>query len=264
LARKVRAALETFCWSLSLRYASSLGISLIILRSDARDSDDTGVAGVGIDSYCGDSTLSLALGIVSSAGGFGISARTLSRLNGNKPLPLHAQDKKVKYVAEHYYQFDGKSLGIANHLLNHTDLETKFAKHKPSIDYALNKAGTGYIFSETGGPLAIKEEKTTYFANTLWAVNFMLYSMSNGVQRVSLAQRPVAKRALWILLPGLSTPGLRVQAPFYAMLFIADFLGKEISGGRGAINVDLENPRLTAYAMYEGDKMARVTIVNLR
>lgn len=91
MARNVRAALETFYWSLSLRFASSLGISLIMLRSDARDSADTGVAGVGIgiDSYCGDSTLS-ALGIVSSAGSFGVSVRTLSGLNGNKPLPLYA------------------------------------------------------------------------------------------------------------------------------------------------------------------------------
>lgn len=60
-----------------------------MLKSDARDSADTGVAGVGIDSYCGDSTLS-ALGIVSSAGSFGVSVRTLSGLNGNKPLPLYA------------------------------------------------------------------------------------------------------------------------------------------------------------------------------
>jgi hypothetical protein len=73
-----------------LRFALSLGISLIILRSDARDSADTGVAGVGINSYYRDSALS-ALQIVSSAGGFGVSASTLLGLNRNKPLPLHAK-----------------------------------------------------------------------------------------------------------------------------------------------------------------------------
>lgn len=174
------------------------------------------------------------------------------------------KDQKVKYVAEHYYQFDGKTLGIKEHLLNHTDLKVKFAKYKPSIDYALNKANTGYILSETGGPLGIDVEKTTYFANTLWAVNFQMYAMSNGVQRVSLVQRPVAKRALWIPLPDLSTPGPRVQAPWYAMPFVADFIGKQVSGTRGAVNIDLGNPHLTVYAMFEGEKIARIAIVNLQ
>ena len=73
-----------------MRFVSSLGISLIILRSDARDSNNTSVIGVGIDSYRGDSTLLLALRIVSLVGGFSVSARTLLGLNGNKPLPLHA------------------------------------------------------------------------------------------------------------------------------------------------------------------------------
>jgi len=72
-----------------LRFTSLLGISLIILSSDARDSDNTGVTGISIDSYYRDSTLLLALRIVSLAGSFSISARTLSGLNGNKPLPLY-------------------------------------------------------------------------------------------------------------------------------------------------------------------------------
>ncbi|KAF2677852.1 glycoside hydrolase family 79 protein [Lentithecium fluviatile CBS 122367] len=82
-------------------------------------------------------------------------------------------------------------------------------------------------------------EESTYFANTLWA------------------------RALWIPLLGLATPGPRVQAPFYVMPFVADFLGKRVSRERGAVNIDLRNPHLTTYAMYEGDEIARVAIVNL-
>jgi hypothetical protein len=76
------------CWLL----ASSLGIDLILLISDVRASPDTGVVGVGSASYLGrDSNLSSsAFEILSSVGGFRTCARTLSGLNGNKPLPLYA------------------------------------------------------------------------------------------------------------------------------------------------------------------------------
>ena len=72
----------------------SLVIRVIILSSDVSPSDDTGVVGVGNAAYGRrDSTLSRAFGIVTDKlagfGGFNVSARTLSGLNRNKPLPLY-------------------------------------------------------------------------------------------------------------------------------------------------------------------------------
>ena len=65
---------------------------MILLSSDVRASPDTGIVGVGSASYPGrDSNLSSsAFEILSSVGGFGTCARTLSGLNGNKPLPFYA------------------------------------------------------------------------------------------------------------------------------------------------------------------------------
>ena len=59
-----------------------------MFSSDVRASAGTGVTGVGNASYCGqDSSLTLsAFRMVNPSGGFGVSARTLSGLNGNKPL----------------------------------------------------------------------------------------------------------------------------------------------------------------------------------
>ncbi|KAF2265189.1 hypothetical protein CC78DRAFT_515682 [Lojkania enalia] len=174
------------------------------------------------------------------------------------------RDGRVKYVAEHYYQFDGKTLGIQAHLLNHTALRAKLANYETSIQYTRNIANGKFILSETGGPLGVSDDRQTLFANTLWSVNFQLYAMSLGVSRVTGVQRPEAKRSLWIPMSGLAVPGPRVQAPYYALPFIADFIGKTVSGNRGVINIDLNSAVLSAYVMFEGQTVARIAIVNLR
>jgi hypothetical protein len=173
-------------------------------------------------------------------------------------------DNKVKYVAEHYYQWDGKTSGITEQLLNHTAMMKKINQYVDDIAYTRNTAGAEFILSETGGPLGVSEDEQTFFANTLWSINFQLYAMSIGVSRVTGVQRPEARRSLWIPESGLAVPGPRVQAPFYALPFIADFIGKDVSGDRGAFHINLYTPFVTAYAMYEGSKITRVAIVNLR
>lgn len=174
------------------------------------------------------------------------------------------RDNRVKYVAEHYYQFDGKTRGIQNHLLNHTALRRKLGNYSASIQYTRNTAGAKFIISEAGGPLGVTDDVQTFFANTLWAINFQLYAMSLGVSRATLVQRPEARRSLWIPTAGLAVPGPRVQAPYYALPFVADFVGKDAGGARGAINIDLGSPFISAYAMFEGAALARVAVVNLR
>ena len=63
-----------------------LGISLIILKSNTRDSNNTSIISISINLYYRDSTLLLALKIVSLVGSFSISIKTLLGLNRNKLL----------------------------------------------------------------------------------------------------------------------------------------------------------------------------------
>jgi hypothetical protein len=174
------------------------------------------------------------------------------------------RDGQVKYVAEHYYQWDGDTHGIRGQLLNHTAVRSKLANYLPSIQSTRETPGARFILSETGGPLGVSEEVQTFFANTLWSVNFQLYAMSLGISRVTGVQRPEAKRSLWIPTEGLPVPGPRVQAPYYALPFVADFVGKTPDGRRGVVNITLDSPVLTAYAIFEGPTLARVAVVNLR
>ncbi|KAF7325385.1 F-box only protein 21 [Mycena venus] len=175
------------------------------------------------------------------------------------------RDGLVKYVAEHYYQYKGNISGITEQLLNHTALKVKFDTYSDAIHYTLSRPNTKFIFSETGGPLEIIQNEQFYFANTLWSVNFRLYAMTRGVSRVAGTQRPETLRSLWIPESGWK-PGVgpRVQAPYYALPYVADFIGKTVSGDRGVINLDLGNEVISGYAMFEGGSLARIAIVNLR
>ena len=70
---------------------------------------------------------------------------------------------------------------------------------------------------------------------------------------------------MWIPESGWITGvGARVQAPYYALPYVADFIGKTVSGDRGAINLDLGEESISGYAMFEGQSLARIAIVNLR
>ncbi|KAF2637824.1 hypothetical protein P280DRAFT_551970 [Massarina eburnea CBS 473.64] len=174
------------------------------------------------------------------------------------------QDSRVKYVAEHYYQFDGKTPGITAHLLNHTDLVAAFKHYQDKINWTRNVAKASYILSEAGGPLGPRDEATGHFAIALWGANFMMYAMSHGVDRISLVQRPGVIRALWTPFATAKRPGPMVQAQYYSYPFIADFLGRNVAGKRGVVEIPLNNSVFSAYGMFEGGTLTRVAVVNLR
>ena len=82
-----------------------------------------------------------------------------------------------------------------------------------------------------------------------------------GVARVDGSQRPVTAHSLWV--PTATTlSGPQVQAPYYALQFIADFIGKT-TAARGVVNYDLQSDFMSAYAVYNGTDLARMALVNL-
>lgn len=59
-------------------------------------------------------------------------------------------------------------------------------------------------------------------------------------------------------------PAPAVHPPYYAMAFVADFIGSNINNDFRVNNVDLSNPLLTAYAgYYQGFGLQRTAIVDL-
>jgi hypothetical protein len=171
--------------------------------------------------------------------------------------------KELKYVAEHYYQVGNDDpRELQKGLLNHTTISKKLDQYIPAINVA-HANGAEYILSETGGVLAYKDPTDASFAAALWAADFQLYAMSIGVSRITGVQRPTAKRSLW-MPEGVDGVTAQVQGTWYALPFVAEFLGNQDVDTRNVVNIDLDSDFLCAYAIFANGKLARVAILNMR
>lgn len=175
----------------------------------------------------------------------------------------------AKYAAVHWYQVGTDVTTLAEQqtlLMNHTAISSRFATaNKPEIKYLkAHFPDVKYVFSETGSALRGPLDVQGGFGATLWSVDFMLYSMSQGVARVDNTQRPAAKHSFWV--PDNSAPynpGPQVRGPFSAIPFVADFIGKNAGE---VVEIDAGSELLTAYALYDQKtgSLSRVAIVNLK
>ena len=101
----------------------------------------------------------------------------------------------------------------------------------------------------------------------VWTADFLLYSMSIGVGRVSLQQIRGAGYDGWQPAPlqtenyGLEQPaGL---PPYYGYLFVADFIGNGVNGKDVTmVNLKLYRERAVGYAAFEGGVLERVALLN--
>ena len=100
------------------------------------------------------------------------------------------------------------------------------------------------------------------------SVDFNLYAASVGIARVDGTQRPASGHALWVpdtsansaSLGDEQNTGPQVRAPYFALPFVADFLGPN----PGAIVELLGADTLTAYAIYDSaGSVARIALINL-
>jgi len=193
----------------------------------------------------------------------------------SESMPLHATGGRgiqsgtwLRLIPLVSYQIDSwdpnYTGSLQADLMNHSAVTTKFVPYKANIDYLKSKyANVSYVLSETGTALKGKVEYSNAFGACLSNVDFQLWAMSSGVTRVTGTQRPAAQHALWVPVNVQTNPGPQVRAPFYAQPFVADFIGNS-TRPVAAINLDLKSDFLTAYALYEGEALARVALVNLR
>ena len=131
-----------------------------------------------------------------------------------------------------------------------------------------------YVISETGSVMA---GAPVYFAGgmgaTMWAVDYQLYLMSQGVQRISNTLRPIELHSFWF--PDSSDPYTMhpaVQPAFSSASFVADFIGTGASAASKVAEVEVPsaegiNPDyLAAYVAYgqQSSRPIRVAIINLQ
>ena len=162
---------------------------------------------------------------------------------------------------------------MQTYLLNHSAITTRFAAgyaqgleylsaHAPEVEYVLSETGSSLV----GPPLELQDS----FGAAIWAVDFNLYAMSQGVKRVHATQRPAAHHSLWVPDGSTNDPSLgdemnrgpQVRGPWFAAPFVADFVGMS----PGWVGRLWESDGEVAYGKFDSTtgRLGKVAVVNLR
>lgn len=182
-------------------------------------------------------------------------------------------EDNLKSVSYHYYQ-DVYTNDIVKTLANHTDTVSKTSVFTPSITYlqSSNYSSVPFVLGEVGSSLNSNKVGAPYnnftleavLTSALWTVDWMLYAMSIGVDRVSMQQITGGGYSGWNPIdydsPYETVPA-GVHSPYYGYLLVADFIGN--TSKSRMTNIDLQSENLAAYAAYEDNTLSRVALVNL-
>lgn len=152
--------------------------------------------------------------------------------------------------------------------MNHTAVVGGAAFIKNAIRYLNNQSvPIPLVVGEVGSALGNGKDDSPLEAvlgSALWQVDFFLYSMFIGVQRINLQSGLTFPFALWnpkFTVGNITTPA-SVRPAFYGQMFAAEFRGD--AEDVRIFNRDLNTPFLSAYAAYDGGNLTRVAVVNLR
>lgn len=150
--------------------------------------------------------------------------------------------------------------------MNHNAMRNKVNRYLPTITHlsTLNPP-IPFTLNEVGISLSVPNNPTYPLAHsfgaTLWQSDFMLYCMSLNIQRINLQSGLGFQFSLWQPeVPGVQEA--EVYPNLYAHFFAAEMIGA--GGQTRVVNVDLGRPKLAVYAAYDGAKLARVALLNLR
>lgn len=150
--------------------------------------------------------------------------------------------------------------------MNHTATTSLFSPLVSQIEYLkTNNPDVQFVLSETGSGIQSSIKLQAGFGAALWCIDFQLYSLTQGVARVDATHRPAAPHSYWVpdASAGDTNPEPQTRGVWYALPFIADFIGK--NPGK-VVEVNLGSDVLTAYAMYDEStsELPKLALINLR
>ncbi|KAJ5604412.1 glycoside hydrolase family 79 protein [Penicillium lagena] len=174
---------------------------------------------------------------------------------------------RVKSVSLHHYEYTNTTTTLQETLMNHTfvtsgvdnaflsDFEYMKANF-PEIQIVLGEVGR---FRDGGGSL---DQSEGIFGSALWTADYLLYTMSLGIQNVTRVNMQLSKAFGYAAWHPVAYDDLEpaVIAPYYGHLLVADFM-KGSSNFR-VIEIQSDDDLLAAYAGYEYDQLKRVAIMN--
>lgn len=181
-------------------------------------------------------------------------------------FPLGINDKRyIKTAAQHYYQnAAGDAEDLASGLMNLTWTHERMDYLSVRINYLeQNEPEIPFVLSEVGNSLGAQPAYQTVLGSALWLVDFYLYAMALGVQRVHYQQMVCNAYLPRMWLPVESAGEYpQVYSNYYAPILVGDFIGN--SGSPTMAKIDTSgNLNISAYTAFEHGIAKRVAIVNM-
>jgi hypothetical protein len=153
---------------------------------------------------------------------------------------------------------------LAGTLMNHTKTVSSVASHNKE-QAALKAAGMklDYIIGE-GNSLYNqgKPGLSNSFGAALWGVDFNLYCASTDIKQVYMHMGTDYRYASWQPITTNKTT-IGTKAPYYGNIAVAAALGDITADKVRVQNIALTKETEAAYAIYSGDKLKRLMIINM-
>ncbi|OQE04651.1 hypothetical protein PENVUL_c031G10233 [Penicillium vulpinum] len=146
-------------------------------------------------------------------------------------------------------------------LMNHTNVVEALKTHVQRAQN-LSHLGHPYTLSETNS-IGVQglNGQSDVFGSALWVVDFSLWAAENNIARLHFHQGLDYRYGAWQPTQGRHQ-GPTTRAPYYGHIMVASAIGS--SNDTRIANIPLKSDTESAYAIYNGDKPAKLVVLNLQ
>ncbi|KAJ5653850.1 hypothetical protein N7490_000853 [Penicillium lividum] len=102
---------------------------------------------------------------------------------------------------------------------------------------------------------------TNVFGDALWLVDFSLWSAAHNINRLHFHQGLNYRYVSWQPIASEGEPPA-TRPPYYGQIMVASAIGH--SKDTRVVNIPLSEDTESAYAIYDGDKLSKIAVVNMR
>ncbi|KAK4867853.1 hypothetical protein LT330_007512 [Penicillium expansum] len=152
-------------------------------------------------------------------------------------------------------------LDLQRTLMNHTNIVRNLAEQ---ITRSKNLAYLGLPYT-LGELNSIANQgvngETNVFGDALWLVDFSLWAAVHGIKRLQFHQGLNYRYASWQPIESKGVPPT-TRPPYYGQVMVASAIGQ--SKDTRIVNIPLSEDTESAYAIYNGDRLSKLVVTNLR
>ncbi|KAJ6513350.1 glycoside hydrolase family 79 protein [Mycena sanguinolenta] len=178
----------------------------------------------------------------------------------------------INTISQHHYSgsFCAGSEGLLQDLMTKSTIRSNLSSFTPDIE-ATQDQGLDYVLGETNSYSCHGAPGVSNTAGAaLWTLDYALFASQLGISRVYFHDgigykynliQPVTLTRSTLDGSTLATPQLpHVQPQYYAAIIAAEAIGD--SGDTQAVELNINNARISGYAFYESGVLKRAVFIN--